>query len=98
MQRLRTILVGLDFENGELTEGSSAAARQAFWLAQRTDARVELRHSATSGLPADDLARYKEQVDALRTAHGAGVTTSELLVDDEAPATSLIRRVPHSGH
>ena len=93
MQRLRTILVGLDFENGQLTQGSTAAARQALWLAQHTGARVDFMHSAKGGLSAPDLERANEEVEALRAAHGTGVTTSQLIVDDEVPALSLTRRV-----
>lgn len=93
MQRLRTILVGLDFEGGKLTEGSTAAARQALWLAQRTGARIDFLHSTAKGLPAEARDGANAEVKALCAAHGSGVTTSALIVGEDAPATGLMRRV-----
>ena len=51
MHRLRSILVGVDFdiEAEGLTAGSRAAARRALWLARHVGAQVDFLHSSGDG-------------------------------------------------
>ena len=99
MDQLERIVVGLDFsrEAETLTDGSRAAARQAFWLAARTGARIDLVHSTYRGSEDGplgyDRARMAEIVDELRNEHADHAEASPLILTEERPWVALTRRV-----
>lgn len=101
MRRFRKIVVGLDLvdQGAELTPGSSTAAEQALWLAQRTGAEVDFVHSTWTGpeergpIATDRSAEVEEQIDALRAKYGVADGASRLVLAEERPWVALIGRV-----
>ncbi len=99
MQKIRKILVGLDFDrNQALTAGSRTAAKKALWLAARTQARVDFLYSkdksdedeVTEPDAASDVT--KSAVDSFLSECGAKPADSEFLIVDEKPWLALTRK------
>ena len=94
----KKILVGLaaDDSGQAPSEGSLAAARQAFWLGGRVDARVEFLHSTygderPAGGPGDLPEGLRRGLEALKAEHGEGVGKVTVRVTDERPWMAMIQ-------
>jgi len=95
MEKLKNVLVGVDFEEDgkSLTAGARAAARQALWLAGRTGARVDFLYSSHHGAEASRAPVVEPdptEVRALLAELGRG---GDLILSAERAWIALARRV-----
>jgi len=100
MHDFKKILVGIDFdeEANALSLGSRTAARQAFWMAQRTGAQLEFVHSTfvdpESGIAAaaGPVKGLEDDVEAIRKECCAELRVA-LTVVEERPWVALTQMV-----